>query len=520
MGEIQQKANRTLIQKETIFLKNELFTFRIEAEVDKQIEELKEKNPERLEEIGRMGSKKQKEPEYDDKNKLVFEFTDASYILTEMLSRSSIRKYVDYLSEQNADNDDYNKNEVEDILAQEEYFRDKIRIDRDSSSHETTIVNEEKLIEDISAIIAYIMYLREMRMLVWEQFDEKHSASIEWKYNRLLEIENKALELNNRCFTKDFLDDNEDAVTYKFNNRIYTINQEQKAAFNMLISDMARNWFDGIEYIKADTKDTLDAFVEARFGDGKELRTFRIFKDELRQVKLDDIKYDLESNVSFMQLIYILNPDLGAFYWKGTKLTESKFASKVLQTLTRHDNANSLTEKIGTLEYRVAHFSDWKDPFTRNSEDIKNRPGIGIDLVRVCKKGILSCYFHAKKNKQKQAELAKRFEESIISISQHKLLRNRENGREFVVENEADYVWFKENYDDTMQIIYEFIGSMKSEQTYRDMYGRIFKNKDQFIEKILLNKECDFSSLQDMQSYLKKVSADSGFRYWISNVRG
>lgn len=514
---LQQEGIRTLIQKKTLFLKNELYTFRIEAEVNRQIKDI---SLEKLEQIGSMGSKKIKTPQPDDEGRLVFEFTDASYILTEMLSKKATANYLRYLAEENEDNDDFNSSEVEQILQQEEYFREKLRFDRNSNSHETTIVDEEKLIEDISAIIAYIMYLREMRMLIWEQYDSDRIVSGDWKYKRLDEIESKALELNNLCCSKEFSKEIDDAVSYKFNGRTYTINQEQKAAFNMLVTDMARNWFEGIEYIKADTKDTLDAFVEARFGDAKELRTFRIFKDELRLVKMDDIKYDLESNISYMQLIYILNPQLGAFYWKGIKFTESEFASKVLQTLTRHDNSNSLSAKIGTLEYRVTHFTDWKDPFRRNLDNTKSRPGIGIDLIRVCKKGILSKYFREKEGKEEQAELASKFEESIIAISQHKLMRSKENGYEVVVEKEADYDWFEENYDDIMQVIYEFIGTMKSEQTYRDMNGRIFKTKEQFVNTVLLNRDGDFSSLQEIQSYLGKVSTDSGFTYWISHVRG
>lgn len=570
MDEIQEK--NLVIRDRIKYLSDKLLTFAIEVECGQPLERM---NLEKINEISQMGGKTKKQYTYSVNNKLVYDVTDAAQILGMLCSKKQIDVYVRELVELNDENDSLSKVELTLLLQRELGYINDLRRSRNSIFGHNTSVPDWKQLEDWMRIVkSYISFFRNIKFDIWKKFDVDRYYEDDWKENYLEELDDEANQIS--CELARNL--NVDDVCYTFRKVEYRISKDNYGDFNLLITEMARYWFQGFEYIKSDSDNALERFIQKRYEEstGEELRRYRVFREDLRLVRLDHIKQDMEINIAYMQLLYILNPELVGFYWLGKRYLEGEFAAKVLQTLTRHDSANNLEEKIETLIYRINHFSEWKEAFGKGN----SRPGIEIDIIGVAKKKILSRYFSGKQfcenllcnqlkkmlqmSEVEKAEYLKEYDYiteiveitdtpisvydgmlAELSIEQQiyvfnvgvqstlqwhekecdrlkqiseKAKRAENSIIEIASHDKESKEWFTNNYTKLICSIYELSCEMRKRYTYRDKLGNVFNNRNEFITRVLYNQEAMFMSLKEMTDYINVISKEESFDCWLRHV--
>lgn len=560
----KSEENSWFILGNTKLLMDELFSCVIEAQIGKRMDELDEEEFATLVKLA-----KGKRPQKNQNGKNVYDFTTAGFVLNKLLSDSAIQAYIEEIQAKNAGRKGFSAEEVSRLLRQEEYFRDALRIKRNEQwGHLTIAPTSENLPYWLTTICSYISYLRDVKLQIWKKYDidrVQNSLRIEYELNRM---DKEAHDLLGRCYKEE-----EEIIQYTFCGRCYKMDKKRVGAFDFLIQDMAYNWYAGIEYIKADIKNELGRVIEMRYGDDEELRKYRIFREDLRMVELDNLDKNININISYMNLLYCLNPNLNGFFWKGYALSEAEFASYVLDVLLRYTTSDKLQDKINTWIYVLGHFSEWKEPIQGKSL----KPGIGIDIVRLCKRQMLSGYYRGKKQ-YKENYLSKLAELSQMDNSENweklcnmngltlqeafaqvmdsremdidrldELLRLRdlaylyqsdestdmaEIARLDYMANLADYFermvmeiswnsagndydWYKQNYSNMIYATYALSGAMKGSYTYRDMTGYEFQTKDEFVQQILYNETGRFQTAEQMWKYTYTVMNDPVFNCWM-----
>ena len=317
---------------------------------------------------------------------------------------------------------------------------------------------------------------------------------------------------------------------------------------DVLATDLAENWEAGKRSIRFD-REMFCRIMEDVIRD-------RDVYNRIREVISDAGK--IVSDMDYMEIVHGIGGSLNGIYWKGEMLSESSFATRVLQIMTRHQFREGWQNRVGkvdTLYYRLTRTEEW-------NELSSSQVGVGINILQICKRGIISKYYagkmageerkitsavKAKDNAdlENREELALVIEDCRASLRRYKkslaaALRFEESVMAFVKQYEysareyADKIKADSSVPDKLQHAYinamfkalGLIKAMKGFASYYDPNREVFLNWESFVasiqKKIRAAVQKDDESekraaLEELKEYLRKVEWDQNFQWWTRN---
>lgn len=337
-----------------------------------------------------------------ENGKIIIEYTDSTKILEDyFLSKKNFAgKNINKIIKNNKDNDEFEESKFrKEYNDNNDKERDCVSELRDIRNvfygHATIIPDMGQIYNWCTVLQKYIQLFKGNKMDILSKYDDLYGKDEDRQ--KLDEYETKVTNLRYKCFASD-----EKKAVFQFGQDKYSIISEDKNDFELLMKDMAANWKRGKDYLRVNSVvDSFRKFLEANFDNYDKIVEFENILSAFCKTE----RGSTEESVLYMSLLYSIYPNMGGIYWKGINYNETYFASRVLQTLTRHNNSFSFEEKKETLKYRIDHFSEWGD-------EEKNRKGLGLDIKLFCENKILSKYFLGKDD-QEGAKLAKEFENAI-----------------------------------------------------------------------------------------------------------
>jgi hypothetical protein len=494
-GLINDEKTLALLKSQTKHLVEETFTMLIEIMMGKSADLWTEEEINDLKIHAGFDKKKLSEKPLLHKRTdgtLIVEYTDAVRILSDYFAASPYGSaFKNRIAEEQKDNDEFvDKTFIKEFDKQCEKERNilyQLRLTRNSNwGHAIEDGDIGDVLIWIKQLMVYLDSFAGYRMQVLSQYDKNIYGKLS-DQRRIEEYYTKASELKEQCFASD-----EDYKVFRFGKNTYKVSSSYKEEFELLISDMAKSWDRGVEYLLADrTYDLFFTLLEEYYTNYDYVMDFDKKRTRLLKASED------ERAILYMSMLYGLKPDLGSIYWKGKMYSDSYFASLVLQILTRHPKRYSFEDKKETLLYRIRNFSQWKET------DGKFK-GLGINLVMFCQEHLLSNYFRGLEDVEAE-ELAKKFEDTILACNDHE-----------------EYV--DENYDEIISIILELTAKMKGAVTYmlpvpEDEEGtqfKAFRRPNQF-RSFFIDFVSTASSVNEVYEFVTKIRDDINLKWFLAN---
>ncbi len=501
---VEDAKSQSYLKDETKFLVEETLTTIMEIIMGREIKEWTDKEFEELEKYRRFQGKSFYYIRAKD-GRAVVEYSDAVCLLIDYFASKPFG--ADYknriIKEQKAHG---NEEFVEKKFRQEYDTQcDKERsilkllgnFRNEEYGHAVERANMGDIYMWIHQIMKFIECFSGYRMQSLAEYDSHYRAINAQK--RLDDCYTKASNLKGQCFSSS-----ENCTIYKFGKNKYIVSQYDKDDFALLISDMARGWDNGIDYLKNDNSNNpFHPMLEESIEDYDIVMNFDKKFNNFKKTKVGSI----EESILYLSMLYTVYPYFSGIYWKGILYSESHFASKVLQIITRHPKKFSFEDKVNTLTYRIDHFSEW-------NETNENQPGIEIDLKLMCREHILSMYYKGK-NDEEGVSLAKAFESIILEC--------------------ADQNYISEHYDEIVMTTHNLTAYMRGRVTYQlpipreelpipeeasngNNKYRIFQSPDDFRSYFLtvLEKTNDIDTIA---RFVYNIKDDNNLRYFFDNYQ-
>jgi len=344
----------------------------------------------------------------------------------------------------------------------------------------------------IRQLMEYIVCFREYRLEILSEYDD--NLGLREQYDRLDSFYISATKLKENCFESS----KEDYTVFLFGDNEYKVSDKDRVDFGLLISNMAREWNNGIRHIRRESMNAeFENFLRAYFRNSNKLLDY----EEAREKLLETAQGSTEESVEYMGILYMLYPALSRLVWKGNTYSDSHFASVVLQIIIRHPAGEGydLNKKKSMLFDRINGLVQWDD------EKDNTKKGIGIDILAICKRNVISNYFNAHKKIEIDSVDGYTFDEIKKACKFEEMICNGES------ENFVD-----ENYDDIIDSVLDLIAIMKGKVTYWcPVTAQIFKNISDY-RKFIANK-LDNESITDVYEYVKQVRNDRNLIWWVQH---
>ena len=504
---ILDNEKQSSLRDETKFLVEEILSYVIEVFEGKPIGELA-LDASYLEKIAKYRMFKNKDLVSESSNRSVIEYTEAVKLLHDYYSGDPYGKeYINLLSKKNKDNVDFDeqsfRKEYKNRCEKERYILDALRIERNENyGHAIERANMGEIYLWIRQMMKYIELFLGYRIQILSQYDER---LLDCEYSNQLEsYYTKASELKNKCF-----DNKSECKEFRFGKNTYIVSKsdDDRDDFGLLMNDMAKRWTVGIDYLRSDeiNKEFI-SFLKENFDDYDVIMKYEKLRNEL----ISSENGSIDESMIYMSVLFLLFPFMPGIYWKGVLYSDSYFASIVLQMLSRHPNKmfytknhkQDLEEKIQTLKYRIDNSVYWD----KNSEKQK---GIGIAVIPLCERGILSTYFQ-ENGDLRGCNLAKEFEKRILES-----------------ESMEEDVSFGEQYNRTIISIIALTAYMRGKMTYMlpvpreetdsdhpsyDVFSDPKEFGDYFVKYANRHR-----SIEEILAYVQEINDDTNFRWWINN---
>lgn len=342
-------------------------------------------------------------------------------------------------------------------------------------------------------------------------YDEQFRDNKKRYINTINSLYEEATELRSRCYVKSSED--EKVVELWFSKNIYVASNEKKDTFPMLIEDMAQNWYVGIQHLRyPEFAEEFLIFIKEVFY-GKNRKTVIDYEKEYK--KLLETKEDsIEESMQYLSILLLLYPQLTGIYWKGIMYSEEKFASIVLQTLVKHPKDWKLEDKIDTLKYRMCNLQTW-------DETDSTKRGVGIDLLLLCKKQILSRHYNGIDD-VKGEELALKFEGCV----QDSIFRSETGNvakKDFLYIGGSETIErAKNDYDNIIFTFLELISYMRKQVTYSlpikikdEKFYRKF-NKPQSFRSFFERFIAEAKNIDEVADLVYKLRDDNNLIWFIN----
>lgn len=492
------KDKQSSLKDETKYLVDEISTTIIEILEGKSVKELYSSNEaEKLFKYMQYPDKSFKE---NEDGRLIIEYTDSIGLLKNYYAADPYSKpYKAKILQTQEGSSEFVygkfKTEYDNQCKMERDILEVLRITRnDDMGHAIERANMGEIYIWIRQMMKYLECFTGYRIQVLSKYDKLLAdpeilKCLDCYYT-------KASELKKQCFASKA-----DCKEFRFGKNTYIVSSsdDDKDDFGMLITDMARRWDIGISYLKSDKRnDAFTEFLEESFEDMDV-----IMKHEKLHKQLTDAKDgSIEESMVYMNILYLLYPEISGLYWMGTRYSESYFASLVLQMMSRHPKSYSIEDKVKTLLYRINNSEQWN-----NSEGGKK--GLGINVIKMCSREILSKYFLGQ-NDKKGYELAKTFENNILSAQQ--------------LEKEVEDI--KDKYDEIIIAILALTAHMRGKVTYILPVPK--REEDDHPEYEIFQEPSEFKtffikymnsgvSVDEVASFVHKIRFDTNLKWWIDN---
>lgn len=339
----------------------------------------------------------------------------------------------------------------------------------------------------IRQLMKYLDCFTGYRMQILSQYDDRFGKQEDFR--KLDECYTKATELKENCFASK-----ENYKEFRFGKNRYQIAKDDKGDLELLLLDMAKNWKRGIDYLKKDkTSNDFHVVLEEYFDDYDMVMDYDDKHDEFLKTREGSI----EESMLYMSLLYQIYPSLSGLYWKGRMLSESEFASSVLQIISRHPGKFSFEEKKTTLEHRIYHLDEWNEINDRQK-------GLGINLLLLCKEHILTQYFMGQ-NDSDGIKYSQKFEKMILECQKPNFI--------------------DENYDEIIESVLSLTAYMKGRVTYMLPIAENDSEKPQYrtfgkleaLRKYIIKFMSEAESIDEIASFVYKVRDDNNLKWFISH---
>lgn len=341
----------------------------------------------------------------------------------------------------------------------------------------------------IRQLMKYLDCFSGYRMQILSMYDDRFGKPED--FDRLDDCYTKATVLKESCFATK-----ENYKEFRFGKNRYQVAKDDKGDLELLILDMARSWKRGIDYLKREkTSSDFHAILEEYFDDYDMVMDYDDKHDEFLKTQDDSTK----ESILYMSLLYQIYPALPGLYWKGRMLSESEFASSVLQIISRHPGAYSFEDKRATLEYRINHLVEWNE-----ANDTKR--GLGIDLQLLCREHILTKYFKGQKD-SKGVTYAKAFEAIILECKSTQFLE--ENYDEVIISVLSLTAYMRGRITYMLPIPQADSGSDKSKFK---TFGRLDEFRKYFIKFI-----SEAKSIEEIAGFVYKVRDDNNLKWFVEH---
>ncbi len=436
----------------------------------------------------------------NDEGRRIVECSDAIRLLKEYYASAPYgNDYKNKILDKYRGTDDFSenkfKNEYNKQTQVERDILDQLRTSRNEwVGHAVKTADMGEIYLWIRQLMKYIECFIAYRIQELSKYDERLAdpeirAKLDKHYT-------KASMLKMKCFAG-----NTDCKEFRFGKNTYIVYgpDEDKEDFGMLITDMANNWNSGIDYLRENkTNDSFTEFLEESFEDYDIIVKYLALRNQL----LESEKKSTKESMIYMDIIYLLYPEISGIYWRGTRYSESYFASLVLQVLTRHPQNYSIEDKVKTLKHRITHSEDWKNPEG-------SQRGLGINVIDLCSGEVLSKYFKGRGDGE-GFNLAIEFEKRILSADQ--------------LNDEDDNKW--EKYDRIIVSILALTAHMKGKATYmlpvpqNEEQGhsdyRVFEKPEDF-RTYFIDYMNSGVNVVEAAEFVRKIRYDTNLKWWIEN---
>ena len=315
----------------------------------------------------------------------------------------------------------------------------------------------------------------------WIKKTIKYIESISSILDILIKIDDNYFEIKSELndiyysnfimYKKSCFIDNEIGKTYYFLDTPYIINYSNQSEFGDLILKMIKKWDEGIKYLRYGDKDEFEDVLKSFYGTGQTSILIK-YREQIHFLK-DPSLYNQTDNI-YMALIYLVYPQIGKIYWRGSLISEKYFATRILDNLIKVPSGTNINDKVMLLKNKI------EDSNNLNSDYIKKK-SYGINYLNMCKNRILSSYFANKKMLFEKDN--KEFEEMIFIDKE---------GLKYARAFENTIVNYKRinanNYEEKINIIQDLIYYMRGRVTYSlpynakvDGLNRDFNDFDEFM---------------------------------------
>ncbi len=430
--------------------------------------------------------------------KYIIEYTDSIGLLKEYYAASPFGNiYKQRIEKLQKHNNDYVKTkfnkEYNDHCKEEYAILSVLRETRNKQlGHAIERADMGELYIWIKQMMKYLESFIGYRVQVLSKYDERlGDRTIKETLDKYY---TKLSDCKKRCFVS-----RENISEFRFGKNTYSVseNDDDKDDYGMLITDMAQRWDTGISYLKLDKRnDEFEDFLEKSLADMDVIKDYEELRQDLVQVKKDSV----EESMIYMDMIYTLYPQISGLYWKGSRYSESYFASIVLQIPSRHPGKYSFEEKIEDLKRRLNESQNW------NKTEGDSHRGIGIDIVSLSERSILSKYYRGQ-NDNKGEKLAKDFEKSV------KLALTLDLEDEDV----------KDAYDSIIVSILSLTAYMRGKTTYMlptSMFAdeplRVFQDPEDF-KKVFINFLNSGVNIKEAAKFVNRIKNDVNLKWWVDN---
>lgn len=496
---INDEKNQSYLKDQTKFLIEDTLTTVIEVIEGKKLNEW---DSNRIEQINKYRSFPKSKFIYERKdrdgnNRMIIEYCDAVNLLKEYYASAPYgsqykSKIVDSQKTSGELHEEFVPNQFRkefDIQCENERkILEILAVTRNKEMvHSIETANMGEIYMWIRQLMKYLESFIGYRMQVLSRYDDNF-GKIE-DIERLELYYTKASELKEECFASK-----ENYKEFRFGKNTYKVAKDDKEDFLLLIADMARRWNIGIEYLKLDKTKNLFDDVLAEYVEDYDI----VMEYEKIYKRFETTtKGSTDESILYMAILYKIGIGLNGIYWKGKRYSESYFASLVLQVLTRHPDRYTEDAKRETFEYRIKNFEEW-------SEEGEKQKGLGINLLLLCKEGVLASYFEGKRDKE-GVLLAKAFEKNIINC--------------------LDRDFINENYDKVIESVLSLTTHMKGCITYmspipKEKEGEktylIFHDVDEF-RRYFVEFVSEAENLDEIGRFVNIIRNDKNFSWFLEN---
>ena len=458
---------------------------------------------------------------------MIIEYSDGVMLLSNFFASAPYNSFYNYtngINIANKDNDDFSekdfKREYDNQCSKERKILDYLRDARNDEVHSIEDGNMGDIYMWIRQIMKYLECFSGYRMQILSEYDKRYGKPSDVK--RLDNCYTNASDLKEKCFASK-----ENYKEFRFGVNRYKVARDDKEDFDLLIPDMARNWDNGIKYLKKEKqyKDFI-SILEEYYDNYDDVMEFEDINMHFQKTSNGSV----EELHAYMSLLYYLYPQLSGIYWRGNLYSESYFASLVLQIITRHTERFSLEKKKDVLKRNICFLREW------NSLDAEQRKGIGIDIYLLCKYSFLSNYYKAK-NDSKGVNYAATFENHILSLvkegseriiqkaCEQRSKTSDKDSRKTIEDrckNECINVeYLDEYYDDIIRDTLILTSYMKGKVTYllpiynENEAPKVFKTKEEFQSYFIKYIGEEGRTLNEVYDFVEKIQNDNNLKWFI-----